>query len=226
MKRRFIALFLAAGVLAGCSGGGGSGASSTPAPSLHNPLDFPLYSGATLISAKSFTQVVHADTSSPNSVFAQGNGTYAGHEVIASTPASFSDLSAWVDQLNTSPPPGYAAVEPYTNPDQQTQSQRYGLDYAVFKKKVGDSTRGMLVIVMDPQRVNARFGVILSMIGKYKALPAVLRSPIDDEMKSRFGMTATQAMEPDSPIGAALDALDQLEHKNSRGIVVVDAQKQ
>lgn len=225
MKRPFIATCVAAAVLAGCAGGG-PGGHATPAPALRNPLDFPLYSDATLLSSKSFTQVVHADTSTPNSVFAEGNGRYAGHEVIASSAASFSALSAWVEHLNSSPPAGYSAAEPESNADQQTQAQRYGLDYAFFRRKAGTGTRGVLVVVMDPDRVNRRFGTILSMIGKYKALPAMFRTPIDNEAKARFGMTITQAMQPDSPIGAALDALDELEHKNARGIVVLDAQKQ
>jgi hypothetical protein len=39
-------------------------------------------------------------------------------------------------------------------------------------------------------------------------------------------MTVTEATQPDSPIGAALSALGELEHRNARGIVVLDAQKQ
>lgn len=228
MMKRFIAIVLAAGMLAACSGGGNTSQqqqAQRPASALRNPLDFPLYSNASLISAKSFTQIVHADTSSDTSVFAEGNGKYTGHEVIASSVASFDSLAAWVERLNSTPPPGYTAVEDQTNPDQQAQAQRYGLDYAVFKKKNGNSTRGVLVIVMDPRRVNRRFGAILGMIDKYKALPAMLREPIDNEAKSRFGMTITQATQPDSPIGAALAALGELEHKDARGIVVLDAQK-
>ncbi|HKU68308.1 MAG TPA: hypothetical protein VJP85_11085 [Candidatus Baltobacteraceae bacterium] len=228
MNKALVAL-CAAGLLAGCSSGGGttaqSAAQSTP-PALENPTGFPLYSGAKVVSAKSYTQIVHADTSSENSVFAQGNGTYAGHEVVASSPASFSALSTWLDGVNASPPAGFTAEEPQTNPDREAQAQRYGLDYAVFKRKTGAQTRGVLVIVMDPQRVNQRFGTILGMIDKYKALPSVLRGPIDDQAKARFGMTVTQATQPDSPIGAALAALGELEHRNARGIVVLDALKQ
>jgi len=226
MKKALVAL-CAAAALAGCSGGGGgSSTQGTPAPALGNPTGFPLYSNSKVISAKSFTQIVHADTTSANSVFAQGNGTYTGHEVIASSAASFSTLSGWLDGVNGAPPAGYTAEEPQSNPGEQTQAQRYGLDYAVFKRKVGSATRGVLVIVMDPQRVNQRFGTILGMIDKYKALPSVLRGPLDDEAKARFGMTITDATQPDSPIGAALSALGELEHRQTRGIVVLDAQKQ
>lgn len=225
MRKALFALAAAAALTAGCGGGNGPAQhAGSPAP-LHNPLDFPLYSNASIISTKSFTQVVRASSGSGSSAFAQGNGTYNGHEVIASSSAQFSALSAWLDTVNASPPDGYAAVEPDSNAE-QAQAQRYGLDYAAFKKKSGTSTRGLLVIVMDPQRVNKRFGTILGMIDRYKALPEMLRAPIDKEAKARFGMTISQATQPDSPIGAALAALDELEHKNARGIVMIDAQKQ
>lgn len=224
MVKRLIALCLAAAAVAGC-GGGGSSQQASPAPALRNPLDFPLYPKAALIATKSFTQVVHADTSSGTSVFAEGNGKYAGHEVIASSAAPFDSLSTWVEQLNTAPPAGYSAVEGPSNADQRAQAQRYGVDYAFFTRKAGNSTRGVLVIVMDPQRVNQRLGTILGMIDKYRALPSMLRTPIDNEAKARYGMTITEATQPDSPIGAALSALNDLEHKDARGIVVLDAQK-
>jgi hypothetical protein len=99
------------------------------------------------------------------------------------------------------------------------------LDYAAFKKKEGAKTHGVLVIVMDPQRVNERFGKVLGMIAKYRALPEVMRAPIDNAAKARIGMTLTQATQPDSPIGAALGALTTFQHKDARGIVVIDAAK-
>jgi hypothetical protein len=158
-------------------------------------------------------------------VFAAGNGTYTGHEVVASSSASFSDLSDWLDKVAGSPPRGYSAVETGSNPQERVQAQRYGIDYALFQKKDGNHTRGVLLIVMDPQRVNQRFGTVLGMISKYRSLPAVMREPIDNEAKARIGMTLSEATAPESPIGAALAALNQLQNKDARGIVVVDATK-
>ena len=194
---------------------------------LHNPIDFPLYPGSALLSTHSFTQVINADTSSGgSSIFSSGNGTYNGQEVIASSNAAFSDLSTWVDRVNTTPPAGYKAVESGANPNEHVQAQRYGIDYAVFSKKDSDNkTHGLLVIVMDPQVVNLRLGVVLHMIARYRALPDVMRAPIDNEAKARIGMTITEATQPDSPVGAALAALDEFEHKDSRGIVMLDAAK-
>lgn len=218
--------FAAAAFLAACSGGQQSGGAS-PAPSgpVRNPIDFPLYPQASVLTAREFTQQIHAQTSSADSVFSAGNGTYNGREVVASSGASFSDLSSWVEKLAGTPPAGYSSVETGSNPEERTQAQRYGIDYALFKKKDGNQTRGLLLIVMDPQRVNKRFGTVLGMISRYRSLPEVMRKPIDDEAKSRIGMTLSEATAPESPIGAALAALNQLQNKDARGIVVVDAAK-
>jgi hypothetical protein len=220
------AVLAAAAFLAACSGGQQSGGpSAKPTAALHNPLDFPLYPQASVLTARDFTQEIHAQTSGGDSVFTAGNGTYSGHEVVAMSSASFSQLSDWVEKVASAPPSGYTAVETGSNPEERTQAQRYGIDYALFQKKAGNHTRGVLLIVMDPQRVNQRFGTVLGMISKYRSLPAVMRAPIDNEAKARIGMTLSEATAPESPIGAALAALNQLQNKDARGIVVVDAAK-
>jgi hypothetical protein len=224
-NRAFIALASALLLGAGCTAQQNANQSASPAPALRNPLDFALYPGAGVVSTHAFTQKVIVQNPQNGSIFEAGSGTYSGHEVIAASDASFSQLSSWVDRLSGSPPKGYTAVENGQNPQAQTQAQQYGLNYATFKKKEGSHTRGVLVIVMDPQRVNAKFGRILGMIAKYRALPEIMRAPIDNEAKARIGMSITEATQPDSPIGAALAALDQFQHKNARGIVVVDAVK-
>jgi hypothetical protein len=225
-SRIFTAVLLAAsGILAACTAQQNGGPSQTASPAVRNPLDFPLYPQASVLTAHEFTQKIQAQTANPGSVFTAGNGTYAGHEVVASSSASFSDLSDWLDKVANSPPPGYSAVETGSNPQERTQAQRYGIDYALFKKKDGNRTRGVLLIVMDPQRMNQRFGTVLGMISRYRSLPAVMREPIDNEAKARIGMTLSEATAPDSPIGAALAALNQLQNKDARGIVVVDAAK-
>lgn len=226
-KKALIALVWALFAAAGCSGqqNASQSASSSPPSSLSNPLDFTLYPGSSIVSAHAFTQKVIIQNPRDGSIFSAGSGTYAGHEVIAASDSTFADLSNWVDQLASSPPKGYSAVESGQNSQAQAQAQQYGLNYATFQKKEDSHTRGVLVIVMDPQRVNQKFGRILGMIAKYRALPAVMRAPIDNEAKARMGMSITQATEPDSPVGAALAALDQFQHKNARGIVVVDAVK-
>ncbi len=196
-------------------------------PPLRNPLDFALYPGAAIVSARAFTQtVVVRNPQTGHSIFDAGSGTYKGNEVLAASNASFSDLSSWVDRLALSPPSGYTAIENADNPQAKAQAVTYGMDYVTFKQKTGARTRGVLVVVMDPQRVDQRFGRILGMIAKYRSLPEMMRAPIDAQAKARIGISITDAMQPESPIGAALAALDQFERKNTRGIVVLDAVKQ
>lgn len=207
MRKALASLCLAVAALAGCSGGGSS-ARATPSPKLANPLGFPLYDDAAVIDVRRVKQ-----------------SGYTGQEVIAATQAAFSDVDDWLDGLNAQPPAGYIAEEPQTNPEQTAQSQRNGLDYAVFRRKGGSGTHGMVVVVMDPERVNKRFGAILGMVDKYNALPTFLRGPVDNAAKARFGMTVTQAMQPGSPIAAALAAMHELQRRNARGILVIDAQK-
>jgi len=222
------AAIAALAVLTACSGGGQQ--SSQPSPhgtaALTNSTGFPLYPNSTIVSTRSFTQDVNAHGAQNGvSVFDAGNGTYTGHEVIAASQGTFGDLSGWIGKVASAPPSGYEAAETGNNPEEHSQAQRYGIDYAAFSRKAADGRHGVLVIVMDPQRVNTRFGAVLGMISKYRSLPAVMRQPIDDEAKTRIGMTISEATAPESPIGAALAALSALQSKNARGIVVIDATK-
>jgi hypothetical protein len=225
--RWFLALAAAMVVAVGCSTQqNATQGASPPPPPLRNPLDFALYPGANIISARAFTQnIIVQNGNSSQSIFRAGSGTYAGREVIAASSASFGELSSWVERLAASPPAGYSAIETGLNPQATVQARKYGVDYVTFKKKEGTHTRGVLVVVMDPQQANKKFGRVLNMIAKYRALPAVMRAPIDNEAKARLGMSITEATAPDSPIGAALGALDQFEHRNSRGILIIDAAK-
>lgn len=221
-------MFAAALLIAACSSGQNARQGvTTPAPSLRNPLDFALYPGASIVSVNAFTQKISvSNAGGSGSVFDAGNGTYTGHEVMAASAASFQDLSGWVSRLSASPPSGYTALETGGNPQAAEQAQRYGIDYASFARQQQGHRRGVLVIVMDPQRVNERFGRILGMVAKYRMLPQAMRGPIDNEARARFGMTISDAIRPESPIGAALASLDQFGRRDARGIVVIDAVKQ
>jgi hypothetical protein len=64
------------------------------------------------------------------------------------------------------------------------------------------------------------------MIEKFKLLPQSLRDPIDAQTKRQTGFTLTEALAPDTPLGAALGALDALRDSDERGIVLLDAVKQ
>lgn len=226
MQKRLFVLALALVVPAACSQQqqNTSHGPAAAAP-IANPLDFPLYNNAKIVSSHDFTQTVNTTAQGTRGqLMGHGNGTYSGHEVIASTPASFAQVSAWAHALDEHPPKGY--VQNVNATQGHEQAQRFGLDYATFQRTENGKTKAVLVVVMDPAKVNARVGPVLKLISTYKALPQAMRGPIDDKIKAQTGMTVSDAMAPDSPIGAALAALEDLQHTDARGIVVMDATKQ
>ncbi|MGZ3502990.1 MAG: hypothetical protein ACXWNK_15475 [Vulcanimicrobiaceae bacterium] len=230
MKRRLAAALCAAVALAACSSQQsqqGASATPAPAPSIANPVDFPLYTNARVIASRNYTQTLNTTNSATSaSALSEGNGTYAGHEVIAATPASFAQLSEWVHAINAKPPEGYTVAPTVDLSQARVQANKVGLDFAAFQTERGGKKVGLLVVVMDPTRLTTKLGPVLDLIGKYRLLPATMRAPIDQRVKERVGMSVTEAMQPDSPVGAALSALDEFQHSNARGIVLIDATKQ
>jgi hypothetical protein len=213
--------FLSAFLLTACTAQHAAGPRPTPTPTpLRNPLNVPLYAGAAVIAAQPLHQIV-STPQNRDSVFAGGAGTYDGEEVLAISNASFAKLSAWVRRLAAHPPAGYVPSSEISGTHAQTLA--YGFDYAAFERGRGKATHGVLVIVMDPQRVNQQLGSVLDIIGKYRSLPAFMRGPIDDQVKQRLGITLSDAIQPASPIGASLAALDDFQRRNARGIILIDA---
>ena len=229
--RQFAAVALILGVLCACSGGSGTTnqgtqATRTAPPSLPNPVDFPLEPGARVLSAKNFTQVVNASDASYNGVLMQGNGTYAGNEVIAASPESFDALRAWLAAQISKPPGDYKLQTANNVNDARATVQRYGLDFAAFQHTKGGKPQGLLVLVMDPASVTKKLGFALSLVAQYRNLPDTLKAPIDARIKAQTGFSATELTQPQSPIGIALDAINDFSHSNQRAIVLVSAQKQ
>lgn len=227
--------------LAACSGNAGAGSSSgqnaaagsvaasgAPASDV-NPTDFPLIEGATILGTKSFSQTV--DTSqlkTGGAAFAQGSGTYAGEQVIAKSDKSLVDLAAWLAAQTKTPPAGYTAITASGAQIDRAHAtaEKYGIDFAAFTKTIGGKRHGVLLIAMDPAGLDRKLGPAIGLIEKYSSLPAMLRGPIDAQLKTRVGMSATEMLDPGSPLGAALAAYDDVKSTGQRALVLVDAAKQ
>ena len=69
---------------------------------------------------------------------------------------------------------------------------------------------GVVVMVVDPQTLDEKAGAMLGLIGRFKHMPRMLRDPIDAQAKKQTGFSITEATNPDTPIGAAVAALDEL----------------
>ena len=217
----------AAVALAACSGGhpGGAGQAS---PHATNPVNFPLFDGAEVLSSRAWHETVSSRPGVADSaLLTQGAGTYDGHDVVAGTQAMMPSLEAWLHDLDAHPPDGYSSAVHGNGVDAVRDHTRdLGIDFAVFERPENGKQHGVVVLAVDPQTLDQKAGPMLGMIGKFKLLPQTLRDSIDGQAKKQTGFSVTELTNPNSPVGAAIAALDQLRDFGGRGIVIIDATKQ
>ena len=215
-------------VPAACSGGSGSGGAASPSPQASNLIAFPLFDSSSVLAAHSFSQTVSAQGKGGlNDMLGQGAGTYNGHEVVAGTLAVMPALETWLHDLTDHPPAGYTVAASGNGVDAiRARTRDMGLDFAVFQNTVDGKTHGVIVLAVDPKLLDQKAGPVLGMIGKFKLLPQSLRDPIDAQAKKQTGFTVTELTQPNTPLGAAVDSLDELRTFGGNGIVLIDATKQ
>lgn len=192
---------------------GSHAATASPAPAATNSLDFPLYDGSAVLVSKPWHE-------------SGGGHRFGGTEVIAETPATLKELRTWIDGLAGKPPAGYTVAASGSGLDvAHTRAAAMGVDFQVFTHDVNGTKRALVVIAIDPEVFEAKAGPVLGMIGKYKMLPQSLRDPIDAQAKARTGYTVSEALDPSTPLGAAVDAVDQLKASGQRGVLLLDGAK-
>jgi len=189
-----------------------------------NPADFPFYPGSTLLVAREWRHDLSADERSALGIFDAQQTAYAGHEVVSATSASFDDLVLWLERLERQPPDGYrVGVWGSGIEDAREQGRNVGLDFGVFTRDERTGTHDVVVIAVDPVTFQRKAGFMLSAIERFRYLPPFLRAPIDEQARAQTGFTVSEALDPTTPIGAAVDALGRLNDANARGVVYVDA---
>ncbi len=203
-------------LVGGCSQSGQSASStssSSPTAEATNAIDFPLYTGSTVITARDW----HGNA---------GSTAVSGREVIAESSATLSQLEGWLRDVSANPPQGYAVTASGSSVDTaHRHAQALGLDFQVFSHQENGHNRELVVVVLDPTTFEEKAGPVLSLIDKYSMLPQSFRDPIDAQAKARTGFTVSQALDPSQPIGAAILAARTLRNANQRGVVLVDAVK-
>lgn len=218
---------LLAAALAGCASGS-HGSASGPSAAPTDPIAFPMFSGAAVLSSRNWHRTITAQPGvTDQTVFAQGAGTYAGHDVVAGTQAMMPALEAWLGDLNSNPPAGYTvALSGNTVDAVRTHTRELGVDFAAFTNVEGGKRHGVVVMAVDPQTLDEKAGPMLGLIGRVKYMPKSLRDPLDAQVRRQMGFSLSDAGNPDTPLGAAIAALDQLRDFGGRGIVLIDAVKQ
>jgi len=222
-----ITIALATAFVASCSGQSQQGSAPQATPhmvALTNPTDFPLIAGSKVIDVKPFSQTINAGSGGASALTSSGAGTYSGQEVLAETSATDEALRTWVAGLKHSPPSGYAVAQG-TSASVDESLKNYGVSYAAFVKTDSSAPRGVVVVAMDPKLVSTKVGFVIDLVDKFRSLPESMRKPLDDEMKAKTGMSATEATDPSAPLGITLAALQDLGTTKDRAIVLIDASK-
>ncbi len=225
--RFLLAALAVCAVFAGCSNSNRTTAGG-PSPAATNPLAFPLFDGAEVLSSHAWrTTVSKRPGLADSAVLSQGAGTYDGHDVVAGTQAYMPVLESWLDALGASPPPGYRIAMSGNGVDAvRTHTRALGIDFVAFEATDPGKPHGVVAMVVDPQTLDEKAGPMLGLIGRFKHMPSMLRDPIDAQAKKQTGFSITEATNPDTPLGAAVAALDELRDYGGRGIVLIDAVKQ
>lgn len=162
-----------------------------------------------------------------SAVLSQGAGTYDGHDVVAGNQAYMASLESWLGDLSAHPPDGYAlAMSGNSVEAVRTHTRALGIDFVAFEGSESGKRHGVVVMVVDPQTLDEKAGPMLGLIGRFKNMPKMLRDPIDAQARRQTGFSISEATNPDTPIGAAVAALDQLRDFGGRGIVLIDAVKE
>lgn len=226
VKQSCLAALVVVCLLAGCANANHGGAGN-PSPSPTNPIAFPLFAGASVLSEHAWhTKVTARPGLADSAVFAQGAGTYDGHDVVAGTQAMMAALEAWLGDLLANPPAGYAVAIRGNGVDAvRAHTRDLGIDFVAFENTDNGRRHGVVVMAVDPQTLDEKAGPMLGLIGKFKLMPRTLRDPIDAQAKRQVGFSITEATNPDTPLGAAVAALGQLRDFGGRGIVLIDAVK-
>lgn len=226
VKQSCLAALAAVCLLAGCANANRQGAGN-PSPSPSDPIAFPLFAGANVLSEHAWhTKITARPGLADSAVFAQGAGTYDGHDVVAGTQAMMPALEAWLGDLLAHPPAGYAVAIRGNGVDAvRSHTRDLGVDFVAFEGTDGGRRHGVVVMAVDPQTLDDKAGPMLGLVGKFKLMPRTLRDPIDAQAKRQMGFSISEATNPDTPLGAAVAALGELRDFGGRGIVLIDAVK-
>ncbi|MBV8082231.1 MAG: hypothetical protein JOY86_04535 [Candidatus Eremiobacteraeota bacterium] len=193
-----------------------SGAATT-APA--NTTGLPLPANASVIDARDLHQTVNPSQEKGSAFQSLAQGTYVGHEVVASTPATVEDLDKWL--ATVAPPEGYKAVNSSSSISQAVH--KYGISYVAF---VSGNNKGATIVVMDPKTVSTKLGPVLAVLDRYNAMPAQLKAGMDAQVKARTGQSISEMMDKSAPLGATVSALNDFRNSDNRAIILISAEKQ
>jgi hypothetical protein len=216
---------LLAGLIVGCAATALAACARNSAshPALVSPVAFPLYRDSDVLSVRAWH---HTLSQSERDAFGMGSngGSFSGYEVLSATPDSFDDLVTWLQALSMRPPDGYRVTVWGTGiEDARASARNLGFDFGIFDRKERGVWDDVVVVAVDPDAMQRRAGIMLSVLGRFHQLPAFLRGAMNAQVKAQTGFTVSEALDPATPIGAAIDSLQRLHEIHARGVIFIDA---
>ena len=133
-------------------------------------------------------------------MFAQGAGTYEGHDVVAGTQALMPALETWLGDLTANPPSGYSVALLGNGIDSvRTHTRDLGFDFQAFVNVVNGKRHGVVAIVVDPQTLDQKAGPMLGLIGRIKNVPPMSARSARRASAPSDGIFADRSRQPRYP---------------------------
>ena len=155
----------------------------------------------------------------PQDLIPTANTTERETASASSQPASpaASETSSPASSQTALPSSGTA--DPFSN-----TFQTFGLVPAGFFTK--DRGRVVLVMIMDPKAVADDLGPTMDLMDQYDKLPALMRGGIDEVIKKNTGMSISDLMNTNTPMGMIVYAARNYKTEDTRAIILIDAVRQ
>ena len=202
--------------------------STTAGPhwSTTNPSTFPLYHQSAVIAVVPVDSSQMFATMHKNQPNSEIPRNYRGHEIIAGTDATMGQLRGWVNALKAAPPRGFHVTSNHDLSDGDEKTTNFAKGAAVgVQFDTSGAGRTVYVVVADPKQIREQLGPAFALIDSYGKVPDMLRGPIDDQAKKQLGYSVTEMLDQNSPVGAVVTVVKQLESTNRRAILLIDESK-
>jgi hypothetical protein len=167
------------------------------------------------------TPLTSGDPATPT---ASGDATAASATSESATPTAGGESPAPAS-IESASPAASGAPEPAAVEDPFAGSfKAFGLVPAGFWSK--DRGRAVMIIIMDPKQVAAHLGPTMDLMDQYDKMPPFLRGGIDAAVKKQSGVSISDLMNTNTPIGMIVYAARHFKNEDSRAIILVDALRQ
>jgi hypothetical protein len=227
--------------LAGCSRQ--SQPNAGPSANLASTSSFPVYQPSTIVNTGKYDDSLEV-TRFGSSFFGAGPTAaypYVGTQELIKTDASLADLESWLKKLMQAPPEGLVPGQGLTDQEQGSSNSAtsapnstnapflaainaWGLVPYLFWNK--EHNRVVMLFVLDPKALANHMGPTLGLMDEWEKMPALVRSGIDATLKKEAGLSASDLMDPSTPIGMIAYVARNWKDQNTRAIILIDATRQ